>query len=370
LPLGWRVIRNISDIVREEMNAVGGQELLMSALHEKHYLKATGRWDVDVVFKVISGDDREPGFNISWTHEEVMTEIAAKYVHSYQDLPFATYQIQTKFRNEPRAKSGLLRGREFLMKDLYSFHVSEEDLRRYYDEVARAYTKVFKRCGLEAIYTLAAGGDFTANNTHEFQVVTDVGEDIIYVCGRCDYAVNDEVAMTKTGKLKGGDDCPKACGGKLRKESAVEVGNIFPYGTKYAEAFDLQFTDENGDKKYVHTGAYGIGVSRLMGVIVEKLHDEKGILWPESVAPFRVHLLALNGADGAAAYEAFEKAGIEVLFDDRDKSPGEKFAEADLIGIPWRAVVSPKTEGKIELKRRDNETTELLTIEGAIKKVK
>ncbi len=242
LPIGWRVIRKISDIIREEMDAIGGQEMLMATLHDKHYLKATGRWDVDVVYKVVEGNKKEPSFNISWTHEEIIAEIAKKYVSSYRDLPFAAYQIQTKFRHEPRAKSGLLRGREFFMKDLYSFHASEEDMLRYYDEVAKAYTKVFERCGLKAFYTLAAGGDFTASNTHEFQVASETGEDTIYACQSCMYAENKEVS-----KLKDGDKCPK-CSGKISEKKSIEVGNIFPLGTKYSEAFDLNFLDKDGNK--------------------------------------------------------------------------------------------------------------------------
>jgi len=364
LPLGWRVVKKIEAIVREEMDAIGGQEMLMSALHDKHYLQKTGRWDVDVVFKVSGAGDKEPQYNASWTHEEIIAEIASKYVSSYRDFPFAAYQIQTKFRNEPRAKSGILRGREFLMKDLYSFHVSEEDLLRYYAEAGKAYTKVFDRVGTHAVYTLAAGGDFTMSNTHEFQVIVPVGEDTIFVCEKCEYAENEEIA-----KLKEGDSCPK-CGGKVRKEKSVEVGNIFPLGTKYSEAFNLQFINEKGEKQYVVMGSYGIGISRLMGVIVEKYNDKGGILWPESVAPFRVHLLSLGGADGMPLYEKLQKSGVEVLYDDRDTSAGQKFAEADLIGIPWRMVVSPKVgEGKVELKRRNEEKAEVMDVKEAISRL-
>jgi prolyl-tRNA synthetase len=346
LPLGWRVIRKISDIVREEMNAIGGQEMLMAALHDKKYLKATGRWDVDVVYKVIVGNDTEPHYNISWTHEEVMSEIASRYAHSYKDLPFAAYQIQTKFRHEPRAKSGLLRGREFLMKDLYSFHANEKDLYAFYDRVKDAYFKIFERVGLKAIYTLAAGGEFTASNTHEFQVVSDVGEDTIYVCEKCDYAENDEIS-----KLKAGATCPK-CGSMIEAKTSIEVGNIFPLGTKYSEAFNLSVTNEEGKPSLIVMGSYGIGISRLMGTIVELSNDKNGIIWPESIAPFKAHLLALNGVDGTQLYEHLQRKGIEVLYDDRDISAGEKFAESDLLGIPWRIVISPKLGDKREVKKR------------------
>lgn len=364
LPLGLRVIKKISDIVREEMNAIGGQEVLMSALHDKKYLQATGRWDVDVVYKVITGADKEPHFNISWTHEEIMSEIATRYVNSYQDLPFGAYQIQTKFRHEPRAKSGLLRGREFLMKDLYSFHRDEKDLWNYYDRVKNAYLKIFERCGLKALYTLAAGGEFTVSNTHEFQVVSDVGEDTIYVCEKCDYAENKEIS-----KLKNGGECPK-CGGKVHEKKAIEVGNIFPLGTKYSEAFNLNFTDENGEKKPVVMGSYGIGISRLMGVLVEMFNDKNGIIWPEAVAPYQVHLLALAGADGTAAYEHLQREGVAVLYDDRDVSAGGKFAEADLIGIPWRVVVSPKLGDGIEIKKRGEKESRTATIKELLTTIK
>ena len=353
LPLGWRVLQKIAQIIREEMDAIGGQEMLMAALHDKHYLKATGRWDVDVVFKVLSGSDKEPSYNISWTHEEIIAEIATKYVNSYKDLPFSAYQIQTKFRNEPRARSGLLRGREFMMKDLYSFHTSEEDLLKFYNRVGVAYKKIFDRCGLKAFYTLAAGGDFTLSNTHEFQVVSDVGEDIIYVCEKCEYAENKEISQLRSDAKC--PKCPSTGSGQaaaVKEYKSIEVGNIFPLGTKYSEAFNLKFTDEKGEKKLVVMGSYGIGLGRVMATAVEVFHDKGGIIWPESIAPFHVHLVALNGTDGSELYHSLQKQGISVLYDDRDKSAGEKLVESDLVGIPWRIVVSPKLEGKFELKKR------------------
>ena len=243
LPLGWKVMEKIVKIVREEMNAIGGQEMFMPALVEKKYLDATNRWEVPVGFKVnrsltADKDPEETNFVLGWTHEEVITEIVSKFINSYKDLPFAAYQIQTKFRNEPRAKSGLLRGREFMMKDLYSFHQSEEDLVRYYRQAKDAYLKIFERCGMKAYYTVAAGGDFTASNTHEFQVLSPVGEDTIFVCEKCDYAENSEIS-----KLKDNDKCPK-CDSKVKEEKSIEVGNIFPLGTKYSDAFGLKFTDK------------------------------------------------------------------------------------------------------------------------------
>ncbi len=356
LPLGWRVIQKISNIIREEMNTIGGQEMFMPALVEKKYLDATNRWDVDIGFEARGKKEDRANFVLGWTHEEVLTEIASKYISSYKDLPFAAYQIQTKFRNEPRAKSGLLRGREFMMKDLYSFHVSEEDMLRYYDVVRKAYEKVFKRCGLKTVYSVAAGGDFTISNTHEFQVLTEVGEDTILVCEKCEYAENTEIS-----KLKNGDKCPQ-CGGEIKSHKAIEVGNIFPLGTKYSQAFNLKFVREDGIKELVVMGSYGIGVGRTMGAIVEVYNDKNGIIWPESIAPYEVHLLEL-GADASQIYDTLRREGIEVLYDDRkNETAGVKFADADLIGIPYRAVVSERTKGKIEVKKRGEQDSRLMNL--------
>ena len=368
LPLGWRVIEKIAGIIREEMNKIGGVEMLMPALVEKKYLDATKRWDVGIGFEAKGKEEKKAGFVLGWTHEEVLTDIASKFVSSYKDLPFAAYQIQTKFRNEPRAKSGLLRGREFMMKDLYSFHESEDDLWKYYGEVKEAYLRIFHRCGLEAIYTIAAGGDFTVSNTHEFQVAAAVGEDTIFICEKCGYAENAEISNLKTG-----DACPK-CGGEMIEKKTIEVGNIFPLGTKYSKAFNLQFINEAGKKDYVVMGSYGIGLGRVMGAVVEVYHDDNGITWPESVAPFKIHLIALEGAEKEAD-DVYEKilhgeglsaqAG-EVLYDDRnDKTAGEKFADADLLGCPLRVVVSGKTlqEKGVEVKRRSEKETRLLAID-------
>jgi prolyl-tRNA synthetase len=362
LPLGWRVIQNIARIIREEMDAIGGEELFMPALVEKRYLDATKRWDVGIGFEVRGKTEKTPNFSLGWTHEEIMAEIATKYVSSYKDLPRAVYQIQTKFRNEPRARSGLLRGREFLMKDLYSFHTTEEDLTRYYNKVADAYHKIFGRCGLKAFYTLAAGGDFTISNTHEFQVLSDIGEDAILVCLSCGYAENKGISG-----LKDGERCERCGGGKVEERKSIEVGNIFPLGAKYSEAFNSKFADKDGSKKYVVMGSYGIGLGRLMAAVVEVYHDSAGIIWPEKIAPFYVHLLALEGASGEELYSSLQKAKISVLYDARDMSAGEKFAEADLIGIPWRVVVSQKTGDKVELKSRGSNETKLMTVDELIK---
>ena len=384
LPLGWSVVEKITTIIREEMNTVGGQEMFMPALVEKKYLEATGRWDIGVGFKVLNtvtpGVKEVPtpgvggGFVLGWTHEEVITEMASKFISSYKDLPFSVYQIQTKFRNEPRAKSGLLRGREFMMKDLYSFHSSEEDMLDYYSKVKEAYMKIFERCGLKAYYTVAAGGDFTAENTHEFQILSEVGEDTIFLCEKCSYAENSEIS-----KLKAGDSCPKCrlnpsddqAGGDIKEEKSIEVGNIFPLGTKYSKAFNLQFVDEKGDKHAVVMGSYGIGIGRLMGAAVEVSHDGRGIIWPENIAPYKIHLIGLgeevSGPILAAhkLYKTLVDRGLGVLYDDRtDKTAGEKFADADLIGCPVRLVVSEKTlkEGSVEMRKRNEEKTKLIEL--------
>jgi prolyl-tRNA synthetase len=362
LPLGWRVITKISDIIREEMNAVAGVELFMPALVDRKYLETTDRFKLPVGFDAIGKNDKQAPYSLGWTHEEVLTAIASKYVSSYRDLPFAAYQIQTKFRNEARAKSGLLRGREFLMKDLYSFHENEKDLYAYYDRVKEAYVKVFERCDLHALYTLAAGGDFTASTTHEFQVMNEVGEDTIYYCDKCSYAENEEIS-----KLTEGDACPQ-CDGTVLKANAIEVGNIFPLGTKYSEPFKLAYKDAEGNTKPVVMGSYGIGVSRLMATVVEVHHDDNGIVWPEALAPFRVHLLVLPGSAKAAQnadnlYETLLSAGVEVLYDERpDVSAGEKFADADLLGIPYRVTVSEKSlkAGGVELRKRAEKEARVL----------
>lgn len=357
LPLGWRVLSKIESIIREEINAIGGQEIFMPALVEKKYLDATGRWDVEISFEALGKKEKNASFVLGWTHEEVLTAIASKYINSYKDLPLAAYQIQTKFRNEPRAKSGLLRGREFIMKDLYSFHALESDFKKYYEIVKKTYLKIFKRCGLKTVYTLAAGGDYTAENTHEFHVLCPVGEDVIFVCLKCGYAENKEIS-----KLSDGGRCFK-CAGKIKKENAIEVGNIFSLGTKYSDALNLKFLNSKGKKESVIMGSYGIGLGRTMGAIVETCYDNNGIIWPKSVAPFQFHLIELNSSDLAVKkeaknmYKTLLDKGAEVLYDDRgDKSAGEKFADSDLIGIPKRIIISEKTLDKKSIEIKDRKT--------------
>ncbi|MBU0613796.1 proline--tRNA ligase, partial [Patescibacteria group bacterium] len=292
LPLGLRTLRKIQQILREEIEAIGGQEILMPALNPKENWQKTGRWDdLDVLFKLDGAGDRE--YALGATHEEIVTPLVQKFVKSYKDFPVAVYQIQDKFRNELRAKSGILRGREFNMKDLYSFHTSVEDMEAYYQKALDAYTKIFSRCGIQAIATEASGGSFS-KVSHEFQMPTESGEDTIYVNESGDYAWNKEIDTN----LCDGADAPDGSG-KVKEMKAIEVGNIFPLKTKYSKAFDFTFIDENGEKQPVMMGCYGIGPSRTMGAIVEAHHDEKGIIWPLSVAPFHVHLLSLSSKDDA-----------------------------------------------------------------------
>lgn len=356
LPLGLRVLNNISQIVREEMNSVGGQEVLMPSLHPSANWKQSGGWDgVDVLFKLKSRTDKE--YALGSSHEEILTPMAREFIHSHKDLPLAIYQIQWKFRDELRSKSGILRGREFLMKDMYSFHLSQSDFDNYYDQVKQAYIKVFKRLGLTAKVTEASGGSFSDKISYEFEVLTDAGEANILYCEECDYCVNVDDITT----YKAGDNCPSCKKGKLKPAIASEVGNVFDLGQKYSKAFDLTVIDQDGKKKYPIMGCFGIGISRTMGVIVEKFHDDKGIVWPASISPFPAHLVGLK--DATSVYEQLSQAGIEVLYDDRDATAGEKFADADLIGLPVRLVVSGKTGDKIEWKDRSSSEVKLMTIE-------
>ncbi|MBI5076981.1 hypothetical protein HZB94_01180 [Candidatus Falkowbacteria bacterium] len=368
LPLGLIVLRKIQNIIREEMNAVDGQEILMPALTPKENWIKTGRWDaIDVLFKLEGAGDKE--YALGSTHEEIVTPLVKKMVNSYKDLPVAVYQIQDKFRNEPRAKSGLLRGREFSMKDLYSFHADEADLDSYYEKVKAAYLKIFQRMDLNAIVAEASGGTFS-KYSHEFQVLTENGEDLIFYCEKCFYGQNKEIS-----EYKAGDKCPR-CGAKMLEGKAIEVGNIFKLKTKFSEPFDLSFLDKNGKKKFAVMGCYGIGPSRIMGAIVEIHYDEAGIIWPTAIAPFSVHLLFLGKDDKIkkqceSLYNVLSENGIEVLYDDRDASPGEKLKDSDLLGIPERVIISERTfsDGMAEVKKRGGkEKAKLMKIDEILKK--
>ncbi len=361
LPLGLRVLKKIEQVIREEMDKIGN-EVLLPALSSADVWKQTGRFDtVDVLMRTVGANElslakSDASYVLNSTHEEIITPIAQESNGSYKDLPVAYYQIQTKFRNEARAKSGLLRGREFRMKDLYSFHRDENDLKEYYNNAKLSYQEVFKRLGLgeDTFITLASGGDFTTDFSHEFQTICEAGEDLIYLDRKNKIAYNKEVVTPENAEKLGVDF------DSLEQVKACEVGNIFPLNTKFSKAFDYTYTDESGAQQPVFMGCYGIGPSRLMGVIVEKFADEAGLVWPEAIAPFQIHLLSLAGDNAEVAKEAEEiykelvASGADVLFDDRDVRAGEKFADSDLIGIPKRFIVSEKSlaQGMVEVKER------------------
>ncbi len=372
LPLGLRVIKNIERIVREEMNRVGGVEMKTSVLQNKEVWEKSNRWSDEIVdnwFKTELKNGSEAG--LSFTNEEAYSNILKQYVNSYKDLPMYLYDFKEIFRNETRSKSGILRGKEFYWKAMYSFSRSEEEHIKFYAEAMEAYKNIFNRVGIgEKTYlTYASGGTFS-KFSHEFQTLCEAGEDLIYIqkndhgkglkmeAGHA--AINKEVYTDEVKKDLGTED--------FVEEKAIEVGNIFTLGTKFSEPFNLNFVDDDGNKKLVFMGSYGIGLSRLMGTIVETSHDAKGIMWPESIAPFKMHLVSLGkNAEAEELYRELTSKGIEVLYDDReDKSAGEKFADADLIGCPMRLVISAKTDGKIEVKKRTEKDSKLVSSEELI----
>lgn len=376
LPLGLIVLNKIINIIREEMNSIGGQEIFLTSLQPKEHWEASGRWDdkvVDVWFKtrLHSGDNFHGGteLGLANTHEEALTALMRNFITSYKDLPAYPYQFQNKFRNELRSKSGIMRCREFIMKDLYSFCCTKEEHDIYYERVKDAYMRIYDRLGLGDItyVTFASGGSFS-KFSHEFQTLTDVGEDTIYVHDGKRLAINKEVytdeVMADLGVSK--ED--------LVERKAVELGNIFTLGTKYSEAIGLMFADEDGGQKPVYMGSYGIGPGRVMGTIAEHFADDKGLVWPLAVAPAAVYIAPLGGSETVAAqadhlYETLLREGIEVLYDDRDARPGEKFADADLMGIPYRIVISEKTLSgdRHEFKSRTEPEKRMLTSEEVIK---
>ncbi len=366
LPIGLRVLKNIENIIREEINNAGGQELFLPALHPIENYITTKRNNIDVLFHLKSATGKE--LVLGQSHEEVIVPLAKKFIHSYKDLPLYLYQIQNKFRNELRAKSGILRGREFIMKDLYSFHADENDFQNYYQVMQKTYSKIFERAGIgsQTYRTFASGGSFS-KFSHEYQTVTDAGEDIIHLCQSCNIAVNE-------GIINEQKNCPECNGSEFEKKKSIEVGNIFPLKTKFSDAFGLSFTDKDGKKKPIIMGCYGIGLGRLMGAVVEVHNDAQGIVWPASVSPFQVHLISLSTSEeqkksSEKAYSALQKEGITVLFDDRDESAGVKLKDSDLIGIPIRLVVSEKTGAKIEIKKRNESNSKLVTLEEIIQMI-
>lgn len=347
LPLGWQVLNKINQVIREEMDAIGGQELLLPALIAKKYWVRSKRWKTPIAYKIKAGRDE---YSLGWTHEEVAAYLAEEFIRSEKDLPQAIYQIQTKFRMEPRARGGLIRLREFVMKDLYSFHQSEAELKKFYDSVAAAYQKIFKRLALPVKMVEAAGGAFTKEITHEFQVLIAGGEDTVFYCGKCDFARNKEVA-----KVDAGDRCPR-CSGKILESRAIEVGNIFKLGQRFSPWW---------------MGSYGLGSSRTLAALVEVHHDERGIIWPSAAAPYQVHLLSLTPSVKSKAdklYRDLRKRKIAVLYDDRSAvSAGEKLMDADLLGMPWRLIISEKTGDKVEVKARGSSKVGLRSISAIIK---
>lgn len=352
LPLGLRVLNKISNIIREEMDAIGGQELLLTTLQEASIWKKTGRWDDEVVddwFKTKLKNDNELG--LAFTHEEPLARLMTGHINSYKDLPIFAYQIQTKFRNELRSKSGIMRGREFPMKDMYSFMRSQEETEAFHEKAKEAYMKVFTRVGIgdRTFITVSNGGSFS-KYSYEFQTLSDAGEDVIHLSKENNIAVNDDDysdELLKDFNLEGIE---------FEKAKSIEVGDIYKLGTKYSEAFGLVFKNEEGKEELVNMGSYGIGVSRLMGTIVEVLSDDKGIVWPRSVAPYTIHLLKLGDNEYAdELYNKLTKAGVEVLYDDRDVNAGEKFALSDLLGLPFRVIVGKNASSdSIELIERSS----------------
>ncbi len=371
LPLGLRTLGKISQVVREEMDAIGGEEILMPLLHPAGIWKQSGGWDsVDVLFKLQSRTKRE--YALAQSEEEVVAPLFLKRMQSYHGLERCRpYNIQWKFRDELRAKSGIMRGREFLMKDMYSFHASQAEFEAFYERAKEAYLKVYARLGLTAKVTEASGGSFTDKISYEFEVLTEAGEDVIYYCEHCDFCVEDEIAQVKPG-----DTCPRCGKATLKAAKASEVGNVFDLGTKYPEAFDLKVTTAAGERVHPVMGCYGIGITRVMGVIAETHSDANGLVWPAAAAPFAVHLLALPGDPAVvkaadAAYAGLQDAGVEVLYDDRDESAGSKFKDADLIGIPARVTISKSTLGEksAELKLRQAEEKTLVPLAGLAKRL-
>lgn len=369
-PLGLRVIEKIKHIVREEMNKVNGQELIMTNLQPKEPWQLTGRWDdgkVDIWFKTKLKDETELG--LAWSHEEAIIEMMKQFVSSYKDLPISIYQFQVKLRNELRAKSGIMRGREFIMKDMYSMSVDATQHDKYYGEVTDAYKAVYERLGIgqDTYVTFASGGAFT-QFSHEFQTICETGEDTIYLHKTKNIAINEEVITPENLKNLG------IKREELQEVKSSEVGNIFNFGTEKSKQMNFWFTNESGEKQYVHLGSYGIGVTRLMGVIAEKLSDEKGLVWPSNIAPYQVYLVSVGEEERVqkvanSLYEKLQSKDISVLYDDRDARPGEKFADADLLGIPNRVVVSEKTLSSkgFELKKRSDDNVKILEEDSLLK---
>ncbi len=371
LPLGLKTIEKISSVIRDEINKIQGQEILMPVLQPKENWQKTGRWETEDNLYIFTSYYSKTDLVLGPTHEEVVVPLAKKFIFSYKDLPKYLYQIQNKFRDEKRAKGGLLRGREFIMKDLYSFHSSKEDLDDYYEKASNAYKNIFNKVGIgsKTYKTFASGGSFS-KYSHEFQTESDSGEDLIYLCKKCKVAVNKEIINEQS-------TCPECGNPKLTEIKAIEVGNIFKLMSKFSAPFGLTYRDRLGEDKPILMGCYGIGLGRLMGAIVEVSHDKDGLIWPIEIAPFKVHLINMGDnrevlTETKRLYEKLMKKKIEVIWDDRSESNGVKLTDADLIGIPIRLIISNKTlESKaIELKERARDNSEMIQYDNILTRIK
>lgn len=397
LPLGWRVHQKINNLIRQEINKIGGQELFLPSLQPKELWLETERWDTidPPLFKLKDRHKKELG--LGSTHEEVITYLARKFIKSYKDLPLALYQIQNKFRNELRATAGLLRTREFIMKDLYSFHANEKNLDEYYKKVQQAYKNIFQLCGLNSVMVQASSGTIGGKESHEFMILAETGEDTIIICEQCGFGANLELGNDYGAFAESAEafpDLPKPCAkevakvdkkcpncqGKLTQKKSIESGHIFKLGTTYSQKMNASFVDQDGKQQPLVMGCYGIGIGRLMATIVEVNNDADGLLWPKSVAPFDIHLISIDKKSDASnssenkiqaraeqIYRALQEQNFEVLYDDRKLSPGNKLKDADLIGIPIRLVISEKTGDKIEFKEREKKEVKLLGLEEILK---
>ena len=357
LPLGLKVLKKIEKIIIDQLNEIGVQQILLPSVNPTEIWQKSGRFNEIGDELVKLSLNKQDDFVLAMTHEEAVTTVATSHIKTYQDLPFTLNQISKKIRNEARPRGGLIRLKEFTMQDAYSFSATSEELDNIFKNFTKAYEKIFKLMSLEAIQVQASSGIMGGSDSIEFMLITPSGEDRIFLCGACDLAVNAELTSDV-------NKCPK-CGGQIKEYKAIELGHIFKLGTKYSVKMDLKFADKEDKEKYVLMGCYGIGIDRLIGAIVEKYHDEKGIIWPENVAPAKVYLIDLEGSRGEEIYNKLQEQNIEVLFDDRKVSAGVKFSDADLLGLPYRIVISEKTlkDGKVELKKRDEKEEKLVGVD-------
>jgi prolyl-tRNA synthetase len=354
LPLGLRVLKRVEDIIRQEMNNAGAHELFLSCLQPIELWQKTGRDKTLAEVMIRFKDKKGKEMCLGPTHEEVITEVTRSYVQSYRQLPVTLYQIQTKFRDELRTRFGIVRACEFIMKDAYSFDRDKEGLKKSYKLMYDAYNNIFKRCGLNTVIVEADSGAMGGDLSHEFLIMAPIGEDFVAQCSSCGFAQGAKEDFQEGAK------CPQCSQATMQKKVAIELGHIFQLGTKYTDALEGLYLDEDGKRKPMVMGCYGIGVSRMIAAIIEANSDANGIIWPKEVAPFDVEILPLQGNDPESMklardyYDELRKEGFEVLLDDRDESAGRKFNDADLIGIPWKIIIGKRklAEGAVELKSR------------------